>query len=91
MRVALGARRQRIIGMILGQGLRVALFGIAAGVVAAVAVTRFLASLLYGIVATDPLTFAAVTALVFGVALTATAIPALRAARIDPVTSLRMD
>jgi predicted permease len=91
MRVALGARRQRIIGMILGQGLRVALFGVAVGVVAAVAVTRFLASLLYGIVATDPLTFAAVTALVFGVALTATAIPALRAARIDPVTSLRMD
>jgi putative ABC transport system permease protein len=57
----------------------------------ALALTRFLASLLYGVGATDPLTFAAVTALVVGVAITATAFPAWRAARIDPVTSLRVD
>jgi putative ABC transport system permease protein len=91
VRVAMGATRQRIVVMILGQGLRVALYGIGAGVVAAFAVTRFLAGLLYGVGATDPLTFAAVTALVLGVAITATAFPAWRAARIDPVTSLRVD
>jgi ABC-type antimicrobial peptide transport system permease subunit len=91
VRVAMGATRQRIVLMILGQGLRVALYGIGAGVVAAFAVTRFLAGLLYGVGATDPLTFAAVTALVLGVAITATAFPAWRAARIDPVTSLRVD
>jgi len=77
--------------MILAQGLRVALYGIGAGMVAALAVTRFLASLLYGVAATDTWTFAAVTALVLGVAITATAFPAWRAARIDPVTSLRVD
>jgi putative ABC transport system permease protein len=77
--------------MILAQGLRGALYGIGAGVVAALAITRFLASLLYGVAATDPLTFAAVTALVLGVAITATAFPAWRAALIDPVKSLRAD
>jgi len=87
----MGATRQRTISMILAQGLRVALYGIGAGMVAALAVTRFLASLLYGVAATDTWTFAAVTALVLGVAITATAFPAWRAARIDPVTSLRVD
>ena len=77
--------------MVLAQGLRVALYGAGAGVVAAFAVTRFLASLLYGVDATDPLTFAAVTGLVLGVAITATAFPAWRAARIDPVKSLRVE
>jgi predicted permease len=91
VRLAMGATRQRIVLMILAQGLRVALYGAAAGVVAAFAVTRFLASLLYGVAATDSLTFAAVTGLVLGVATTAAAFPAWRAARIDPVTSLRVE
>ena len=60
LRVAIGATRNRIISMILAQGLRVALYGIVAGVIVALAATRFLASLLYGIGATDSLTFAAV-------------------------------
>lgn len=64
VRVALGATRRRIVSMILVQGLRVALYGTAAGVIAALAVTRFLASMLYGVAATDPPTFAAVTAIV---------------------------
>ena len=72
-------------------GLRVALYGIAAGVIAALAATRFLASLRYGVGATDPSTFAAVTMLVLGVAITATAVPAWRASRIDPIKSLRVD
>jgi ABC-type antimicrobial peptide transport system permease subunit len=77
--------------MILAQGLRVALYGIAAGVIAALAATRFLASLLYGVGASDPSTFAAVTVLVLGVAITATAVPAWRASRIDPIKLLRVD
>jgi putative ABC transport system permease protein len=91
LRVAIGATRHRIVSMILAQGLRVALYGLAAGVILALAVTRFLASLLYGVATTDPLTFAAVTALVLGVAIAATAFPAWRASRIDPINSLRVD
>ncbi len=91
LRVAIGATRRRIVSMILAQGLRVALYGIAAGMIVALAATRFLASLLYGVGATDPLTFAAVTALVLGVAIMATAFPAWRASRIDPIVSLRLE
>ncbi len=91
VRVAIGATRRRIVSMILGQGLRVALCGTAVGVVAALAATRFIASLLYGVTATDPLTFAAVSALVVGVAAAATAFPAWKASRIDPTRSLRVD
>ena len=91
VRVAIGATRRRIVSMILGQGLWVALYGTAVGVVAALAATRFLATLLFGVTATDPLTFAAVTALVLGVAAAATAFPAWRASRIDPTRSLRAE
>jgi predicted permease len=91
LRVAIGATRNRIVSMILAQGLRVALYGIVAGVIVSLAVTRFLASMLYGVGATDPLTFAAVTALVLGVAIAATALPAWRASRIDPIKLLRVD
>jgi predicted permease len=91
VRVAIGASRSQIISLVLMQGLRVTLYGIAAGIVAALAVTRFLASLLYGVGATDPATFAAVVPLVAGVAITATAFPAWRAARIDPAKWLRVD
>ena len=91
VRMAVGASRGSIVSMVLAQGARVAMCGAGAGLLAALALTRFLGSLLYGITATDPLTYAAVTVLVLGVALAATAVPAGRAARIDPVRSLRMD
>jgi putative ABC transport system permease protein len=91
VRVAIGASRPRIVSMILAQGLRVALYGLGVGVVAAFALTRFLASLLYGVGATDPLTFATVMAVVLVVAVAATSFPAWRAARIDPVRSLRVE
>jgi ABC-type antimicrobial peptide transport system permease subunit len=91
VRAALGATRQRIVSLVLAQGLRVALYGVAAGVVSALAVTRFLSSLLYGVTATDTLSFVAVTALVLGVTATATSFPAWRASRIDPGKSLRVD
>ncbi|MFZ0595070.1 MAG: ABC transporter permease [Bryobacteraceae bacterium] len=91
LRVAIGATRQRIMSMILAQGLRVAFYGVAAGVIAALILTRFLASLLYGVAATDPLTFVVVTAMVLLVSAAATVFPAWRAARIDPVKSLRVE
>jgi ABC-type antimicrobial peptide transport system permease subunit len=91
LRVAIGATRRRIVSMILAQGLRVALYGVAAGVLAAVIATRFLASLLYGVGATDPMTFAAVTVLVLAVAVAATMFPAWRASRIDPINCLRSE
>lgn len=77
--------------MILAQGLRVAFYGVAAGVVAALILTRFLASLLYGVAATDLVTFVVVTAMVLLVSAAATVFPAWRAARIDPVKSLRVE
>jgi putative ABC transport system permease protein len=91
LRVAIGATRRGILSMILAQGMRVTLFGVAGGIVAAFLVTRFLAALLYGVAPTDFLTFAMVTALVLAVAAVATAFPAWRATRIDPLKSLRAE
>ncbi len=91
VRMAVGATRGGIVSMVLAQSARVAVCGAAAGLVAALVLTRFLASQLYGITATDPLTFAAVTVLVLAVAVAATAFPAGRAARIDPIRSLRAE
>ncbi len=91
LRVAIGATRQRIVSMILTEGLRISVYGILAGIGAALVLTRFLASLLYGVAATDIFTFAAVIALVLGVAVLATTFPAWRATRIDPVKSLRAE
>jgi putative ABC transport system permease protein len=91
LRAAIGATRMRIVGMVLWQGLRVSIYGVIAGIVTASFLTRFLAAMLYGVAETDVLTFAAVTGMVLGVAVLATAYPAWRAARIDPIVSLRAD
>jgi putative ABC transport system permease protein len=91
LRVAIGATRQHIVSMVLGQGFRLSLIGIGGGLVAALALTRFLRSLLYGVTTTDPITFAGVIALLLGMVLLAAAFPAWRAARIDPLKSLRVD
>ena len=89
VRIALGARRRHVLGLVVGQGFALTLVGIACGLAGAVGMTRFLLSLLYGVRPTDPLTFAAVSALLTGVALLACSIPALRAARVDPIVALR--
>jgi putative ABC transport system permease protein len=91
LRVAIGATRQHIVSMVLGQGLRLSLIGVGGGVIAALALTRFLESLLYGVTSTDPLIFAGVIALLLAMVLAAAALPAWRAARIDPLQSLRVD
>jgi putative ABC transport system permease protein len=89
VRVALGARSRDVLTMILGQGLRTILIGIAIGVAGSVVITRLLRSMLFGVAATDPLTFAAVILLLGGTALLACYIPARRATKIDPMVALR--
>jgi predicted permease len=91
VRIALGASKPSIVGLILGQSLRFVAGGVVAGVGAAVVFARFLSSLLYGVGATDPVTFAGVILFLFGIAAIASSAPALKAARMDPLKSLRMD
>jgi putative ABC transport system permease protein len=89
IRVALGAQPGDVLKLVLGQGARLAGYGIAAGMVAAFALTRLMASMLYGVKATDAYTFAAIPVLLGAVALAASYLPARRALRLDPVTALR--
>jgi putative ABC transport system permease protein len=89
IRMALGAQPRNLFGMILGQGIRIAGLGIFLGLVAAAAVTRVMASLLFGVRPTDPLTFVTVSMLLIGVALAACYVPARRAMRVDPMVALR--
>ena len=89
VRVALGAGPGDIIGMVVRQGMELLAVGILAGLAGAAALTRVMASLLFGVSATDLATFAAVPALLAVVAFAATAIPALRATRVDPIVALR--
>ena len=91
LRMAIGATRPEILKLMLGQSLRLALIGIGAGVAASIMLTRFLASLLYGVRATDPATFACVCGLMLAIAAIASYAPAWRAANLDPVRSLRAE
>ena len=89
VRVALGADSGDAVRMILGQGLRTIVIGVAFGIAGALILTRTVESLLFGVTATDPLTFGSVTLLLAGAALLACYIPARRAARVDPMVALR--
>jgi len=91
VRVALGADRGDILGMILGQGLRTIFVGVAIGIAGSLALTRAVESLLFGVTPTDPVTFGAVTLLLVGAALLACYVPARRATRVDPVIALRYE
>ncbi|HYX22125.1 MAG TPA: FtsX-like permease family protein, partial [Thermoanaerobaculia bacterium] len=91
IRMALGAERADVLRLVVGEGARLAAIGLAAGVVASVAVTRLVSSLLFGVSATDPATFAGVAALLAAAALGASYLPARRAARLDPSIALRRE
>jgi putative ABC transport system permease protein len=91
VRMALGATRASILGLVMRNGMRMVIAGVAAGLVAAALVTRALRGLLFGVPALDPLTFAGVTGLLLLVAVCAILVPALRAMRLDPITALRID
>ena len=91
IRMALGAQREGILRLILGHGTKVALIGVATGIAAALGLSRFLSSLLYGVKPTDPLTFVGASLVLVSVALLACYIPASRAMRVDPMVSLRYE
>jgi ABC-type antimicrobial peptide transport system permease subunit len=91
IRMALGARASDMIGLIVGEGLRLAVVGLVLGLAGAFVLTRFLTTQLFGVTPTDPATFAAVAALLAFVAVAATAVPARRAASVDPLVTLRSE
>ncbi len=91
IRMALGAQQQNILWLVLLNGLRLVLAGILIGVFASYALTRFLASQISGVSATDPATFAVVVAIVVSAGLTACLLPARRASQIDPLVALRYE
>ncbi len=91
IRMALGAGRGEVLGHILREGMVLAMGGIVAGLIGALIATRFLESLLYGVVATDTLVYATISALLLAVAFVACRVPAGRATRVDPLVALRHD
>ena len=91
VRLALGARKSTILLMVLAQGLKLTMGGLAIGIAGALALTRFLSSLLYGVKPSDPLTFIAVLFILMGIALLASYFPARRATKVDPMVALRYE
>jgi ABC-type antimicrobial peptide transport system permease subunit len=89
--MALGAERDGVLKLILGQGMGLVLIGIGAGIVVALFATRFLRSMLYEVEAFDPLTFVVVPLALAVVGLLATLIPALRATKVDPLVALKSE
>ncbi len=91
IRMALGGKPSDMLRLVIGQGVRLALLGIGVGLVAAIALTRFLSSLLFGVSSTDPLSFIAVVAMLLIVVVLACYLPARRGSRVDPMVALRCE
>jgi putative ABC transport system permease protein len=91
IRMALGAQHREVLRLVMTQGLRMALIGVAAGVIAALLLARLMSRQLYGISATDPLTFSVVAVVLVVISLAATYIPARRATKLDPMVALRYE
>ena len=91
IRIALGATQRNILSLVVRQGMALTFSGVAIGLAAAFLLTRLMRTLLYGVEATDPITFVGISLLLAMIALLASYIPAQRAARIEPIISLRCD
>jgi ABC-type antimicrobial peptide transport system permease subunit len=91
IRIALGAAPSQVRRLVVARGVMLVLVGIALGIAGAIALTRFMGSLLYGVTATDPLTYGLVAALLVSAALVASYLPARRATRVDPILALRAE
>jgi putative ABC transport system permease protein len=91
IRVALGAQSKDVLKLVVRNGLMLTVCGVAIGLAASLALSQILTSLLYGVSATDPLTFAAISVLLASVALMACYLPAKRAAKVDPMIALRYE
>jgi ABC-type antimicrobial peptide transport system permease subunit len=91
VRMALGAQRHNVLSLVIGKGVRLALVGCVIGLAGGLSLTRFVSSLLYGVTPADPLTFATVMMLLMVVAVLASWLPARRAARVDPMETLRTE